>query len=136
MSTRKSSRSPAPAALPAISDAEWVVMRQFWQRKDATVAEIVAALDGQTAWKPRTVQSLINRLVGKGALTFTKEGREHRYRPTVAEADCVLDASRTFVDRLFGGKLAPLLACFVENGQVSPQEVAQLRQILGGNKES
>jgi BlaI family penicillinase repressor len=120
----------AAPSLPAISDAEWVVMREFWRREDATVAEIVAALDGQTLWKPRTVQSLINRLVGKGALSFAKNGREYRYRPTVAEADCVLEASRTFVDRLFGGKLAPLLACFVENGEVTAQEAAQLRQIL------
>jgi len=120
--------------LPTISDAEWVVMREFWRLRNATTAEVVAGLEGRMHWKPRTVQSLINRLVGKGALTFTKEGREHRYRPAVAEADCVLDASRTFVDRLFGGKLAPLLACFVESGQVSAQEAAQLRKILEEGK--
>lgn len=105
-------------------------MREFWQRGDGTAAEIIQALAGRVHWKPRTVQSLINRLVGKGALGFEKVGREHRYRPEVSEADCVLDASRSFVDRIFGGRLAPLLACFVESGEVSAKEAAQLRKIL------
>lgn len=132
--TARKSASPRPnenaAALPAISDAEWVVMREFWQRGDSTAADIVAALEGRMQWKPRTVQSLINRLVGKGALGFTKIGREHLYQPLVAEADCVMEASRKFVDRIFGGRLAPLLACFVESGEVSTQDIAKLRQIL------
>ena len=123
--------------LPAISDAEWVVMREFWQRGRGTVADIVQALEGRMHWKPRTVQSLINRLVRKEALSFTKIGREHLYEPRVAEGECVLEASRSFVDRIFGGRLAPLLACFVENGEVTPQEAEQLRKILekGGRDE-
>ncbi len=117
-------------SLPAISDAEWIVMREFWQRGEGTVADIVKALDGRMEWKPRTVQSLINRLVQKRALGFEKIGREHLYRPLVGESDCVMDVSRSFVDRIFGGKLAPLLACFVERGAVSETEMAQLRRIL------
>jgi BlaI family penicillinase repressor len=134
MSPRKSALSTKNGntvkTLPAISDAEWVVMREFWQRGDSTAADIVIALEGRMQWKPRTVQSLINRLVGKGALGFTKIGREHLYQPLVAEADCVMEASRKFVDRIFGGRLAPLLACFVESGEVSTQDIAKLRQIL------
>lgn len=105
-------------------------MREFWQRGQGTVAEIVQALEGRMKWKPRTVQSLINRLVGKGALSFTKIGREYLYEPRVAERDCVLNASRSFLDRIFGGSIAPLLACFVKNGEVTPQEAEQLRKIL------
>jgi BlaI family penicillinase repressor len=134
MAPRKSSSASATAAqaksLPAISDAEWVVMREFWQRGDSTVADIVQALAGRMHWKPRTVQSLVNRLVRKGALSFTKLGREYLYQPVVAESECVLEASRSFVDRIFGGRLAPLVACFVENGQITPKEAAQLRKIL------
>lgn len=129
-----SKAQPAPKPLPAISDAEWVVMREFWHRGEGTVADIVKALDGRMRWKPRTVQSLINRLVQKGALGFEKVGREYLYRPLVAEADCVMEASQSFVDRIFGGKLAPLLACFVERGAVSESEMAQLRRILEQSK--
>lgn len=133
MTPRKSAPARAndkTSTLPTISDAEWVVMREFWLRGDSTAADIVTALEGRMHWKPRTVQSLINRLVGKGALGFTKIGREHLYQPLVAESDCVMEASRKFVDRIFGGRLAPLLACFVESGEVSTQDIAKLRQIL------
>src|SRR6187402_2967388 len=128
--TAPKSAQPAAPKMPAISDAEWVVMREFWQLGKGTVAEIVQALEGHMTWKPRTVQSLINRLVGKGALTFTKIGREYLYEPTVGERDCILNVSRTFLDRIFGGRLAPLLACFVKNGEVTPEEAEQLRRIL------
>jgi BlaI family transcriptional regulator, penicillinase repressor len=132
-----SSKAHAAKSLPAISDAEWVVMREFWRLGRGTVADIVQALEGRMHWKPRTVQSLINRLVRKEALSFTKIGREHLYEPRVAEGECVLEASRSFVDRIFGGRLAPLLACFVENGEVTAQEAEQLRKILeqGGRHE-
>jgi len=129
MTPRKS-----PPQLPTISDAEWIVMREFWSRGDGTVADIVQSLEGRTHWKPRTVQSLINRLVQKGALGFEKLSREHLYRPLVTESDCVMGVSRSFVDRIFGGKLAPLLACFVDGGAVSKNEMAQLRRILDDSK--
>lgn len=109
-------------------------MREFWARGEGTVADIVKTLAGRMEWKPRTVQSLINRLVQKGALGFEKLNREYLYRPLVAEKDCVTDVSQSFVDRIFGGKLAPLLACFVERGAVSESEMAQLRQILNDTK--
>lgn len=105
-------------------------MRELWQRGEGTVADVVEALKGRSAWKPRTVQSLINRLVRKGALSFTKSGREHVYSPRVAESECVLDASRSFIDRIFGGRVAPLLACFAERGELSRDDLAQLRRIL------
>ncbi|MGB8167857.1 MAG: BlaI/MecI/CopY family transcriptional regulator [Chthoniobacteraceae bacterium] len=134
MTSRKPANATTAPTLPAISDAEWVVMQEFWQRGDSTAADIIFALEGRMHWKPRTVQSLINRLAGKGALGFTKIGREHLYRPLVAEADCVMEASRKFVDRIFGGRLAPLLACFVESGEVSTQDIAKLREILESSK--
>jgi BlaI family penicillinase repressor len=134
---RKPAQPSSPeSSLPTISDAEWIVMREFWHRGEGTVADIVKSLEGRMHWKPRTVQSLINRLVQKEALGFEKLGREYLYRPRVAEEECVMDASRSFVDRIFGGKLAPLLACFVERGEVSESEMAQLRRILNESRKN
>lgn len=116
--------------MPPISDAEWVVMTEFWRVGEATAKEIVGALDGQQHWKPKTVQSLINRLVQKGALGFRQQGREYCYRPLVEESVCVHEASRTFVDRVFGGRLAPLLACFLEREDCTPAELEELRRLL------
>jgi len=124
--------SPSESDLPnaSISDAEWVVMREFWARGEATSAEVIEAVMAIQEWKPPTVQTLITRLVKKGALTFTRNGREYRYRPQVAEADCVHEVSRSFVDRVFGGSLAPLLSYFVEREKLSKAEIAELKRIL------
>ena len=129
MTAKHPTRKEAPK-LPSISDAEWVVMAEFWRMGEATAREVVSALEGRQQWKPRTVQSLINRLVGKGALSFEQHGREYIYRPAVEESRCVHEASRTFVDRVFSGKLAPLLACFLEKEKVSKSELEEIRKLI------
>ncbi len=119
--------SPQP---PQISEAEWTVMRVFWRMGEATSAGVIAELEDRTSWKPKTVQTLIGRLVQKGALAFEKQGREHVYRPVVDEKACELEASRSFLDRIFDGKLAPFLANYVEQQACSPEELAELKRIL------
>ena len=115
---------------PQISEAEWTVMRVFWRIGEANTAKVVAELEGHTAWKPKTIQTLIRRLVQKGALGFEKNGREHIFRPIVDEKTCEHDASQSFLDRVFDGKLAPFLATFVESQDCSADELAELKQIL------
>jgi BlaI family penicillinase repressor len=133
MSTKRATR-PKTEPIPSISDAEWVVMAEFWRLGKATAREIVTALEGRQEWKPRTVQSLINRLVGKGALTFEQHGREYIYRAAVEESRCVHEASRTFVDRVFSGKLAPLLACFLDREKISKGELEEIRKLIEENQ--
>ncbi len=128
------SDSTTVAEVPSISDAEWVVMTELWRMGEGTAKQVVSALEGRQHWKPRTVQSLINRLVQKKALGFTQHGREYIYRPLVDEAHCVHEASKTFVNRVFGGRLAPLLACFLEKEKVSEKELEEIRQLLGEKK--
>lgn len=135
MSTKRAATPQKKAdTLPSISDAEWVVMAEFWRLGKASAKDVVAALEGRQEWKPRTVQSLINRLVGKGALTFEQHGREYLYRPAVEESRCVHEASRTFVDRVFSGRLAPLLACFLEKEKVSRGELEEIRKLIEENQ--
>ncbi len=109
-------------------------MMECWRLGEATSREIVSALEGRQSWKPRTVQSLINRLVGKGALSFEQRGREYIYRPAVEESRCVHEASRTFVDRVFSGKLAPLLACFLRSEKISKSELEEIRKLIEENR--
>lgn len=115
---------------PRISEAEWEVMKICWGRSPVSAQEIIDALAAQNDWHPKTIKTLLNRLVKKRALGFKKDGRAYLYHPLIAEKDCVSAESRSFIDRVFGGSLKPMLAHFVESRQLSPEEIAELKTLL------
>jgi len=124
-------RSPRkPVAPPSITDAEWKVMQVFWERGASSLREVVEALEEGSDWKPRTVQTLIRRLVTKGALAVEENGREFRYEPAFSQAECQHDESRSFLGRVFDGRLVPFLAGMVEQEAISPNEIDELRRLL------
>ena len=101
---------------PRISDAEWEVMRIVWARGAATAQEVVSQLADRD-WSPRTVKTMLNRLLNKGALTHEAKGKAYTYRPAVRMQDCVRVESQSFLDRVFGGATAPLLVHFVKRSR-------------------
>ncbi len=116
--------------LPRISEAEWLVMKVAWAQHTTTAKQVVEALAGETAWKLQTVQTLMTRLVQKGALAADKSSREHIFTPLVTEEQCRRAASRSFLARVFDGEIAPFLACLLERKKLSRKEVEELRRIL------
>jgi BlaI family penicillinase repressor len=121
-------RQPDP--VPRISDAEWLVMKALWAKSPLTAKEVVAALEGETRWSPKTILTLINRLVDKGAVGFTKEARTHRYFPKASESECARVESRSFLNRVYGGALQPMLTHFVQETPLSEDDIDQLKRIL------
>ena len=116
--------------LPKISESEWLVMRVLWSKSPLTANEVVEKLAGKTKWKPKTVKTLINRLLKKGAVKFQKEGRKYRYYSAVSEAECVGTQSRSFIQRVYGGAARPMLAAFLEDAELSAEDIAELKKIL------
>lgn len=118
-------------ALPRISETEWEVMKVLWAHAPLTAAEVIERLRTRDrTWHPKTVRTLLNRLVGKKALGYRREGRVYLYRPLVAEKDCVAAATESFLDRVFGGALQPMLAHFVEQRKLTAADLRELQQIL------
>ena len=117
---------------PRISDSEWLVMKILWASSPATTVEVMEALAPTTNWKLKTVLTLLNRLVKKGAVGFDKQGRAYLYHPLVEEAACVRAENRSFLDRVYDGSLAPMLARFFEESKLSPKEIKELKDILDG----
>ena len=115
---------------PRISDAEWSVMKAVWALKTATAKQVVEALARETAWKLQTVQTLMTRLVQKGALAADKSAREHIFTPLVTEQECRQAVSRSFLARVFDGEIAPFLACLLERKKLSRKEIEELKLIL------
>ena len=113
-----------------LSDAEWQIMNLVWDRQPIMGQDVISALAEPCAWTPATVRTMLHRLVKKGALEFTPEGNRYWYRAAIRRADCVRRAASSFLDRVFGGEAAPLLAHFVRTAKFSPAELAELRNLL------
>ncbi|HSH93642.1 MAG TPA: BlaI/MecI/CopY family transcriptional regulator [Roseimicrobium sp.] len=119
------------SSLPRISDTEWEVMKVIWEKAPCTSGEIIDRLTAiDPTWHPKTVKTLLNRLVKKKALGYRKEGRSYLYRPLVKETDGVKAESDSFLQRVFGGALQPMLAHFVESKKLSSAEIAELKRLL------
>ena len=122
--------------VPEIADGEWPVMEAVWAggNPPPTAGEVVAAVLGGPAgrrWQPRTVKSLLARLVKKGAVAVAVDpaGR-HRYRPAAARSACVRRESRSFLDRVFSGRPGQALVHFLEQTDLPAAEVDRLRRLL------
>ena len=118
------------AKTPRISEAEWEVMKVLWKTSPRTANEIVEELTGKTHWKRETIRTLINRLVQKKALSFEKKGRQYHYFPRITEAEGIKAEAESFVKRIGGGSIEPMLAAFVEEKQLSAEKIESLKRIL------
>ncbi|GAF87282.1 unnamed protein product, partial [marine sediment metagenome] len=115
---------------PKISDAEWQVMKVLWVKSPITANQIVDRLSDETSWKPKTVRTLINRLVTKNAIAFDKQGRQYLYYPILAEDVCVRAETESFLGRVRTSTLKPMLAAFLEDENLSAEEIEELKRIL------
>jgi len=120
--------------VPGISDAEWEVMKFVWARAPVTTNDVVEALTRTTDWKAKTVMTLLNRLVKKGVLAYTKKGRVYEYTPLVAREECTHVENQSFLERVYGGHLKPMLASFLKEGRLSQDDIDDLRRILNERK--
>ena len=106
-------------------------MRVIWARHPISAAEVIAKLREEDAsWHPKTARTLLARLVEKGALSYESDVRKYHYAPLVSEGDCVAAASGSFLERVFGGSLKPMLAHFVSQQKLSRSELDELKSVL------
>ena len=113
-----------------ISTAESQIMEALWRSGALTPDEIVDEVGPANGWARNTVRVLITRLVKKGAIKGGKEEGRFLYRPLVPRSDYVLAESQGLLDRLFEGKLAPLVAHFAEHRNLTPEDVEKLNALI------
>ena len=114
----------------SISEAESVVMEVLWRKQPLSADEVIAALAADVDWQEPTIKSLLNRLLKKGAIAADRDGRRYLYRPVLSRNDYVLATSKGLIDRLFGGRVAPLVAHFSERRKLSRKDLAELRRLV------
>ena len=107
------------AKTPQISEAEGEVMQVLWERSPLTGSEVADALCERMQWHPKTVKTLLGRLVRKGALRYREEGNRYLYQPAYPRELYVDQETRSFLDRVFGGDATAALVHFVEASDLS-----------------
>lgn len=113
-----------------ISDAEHAVMEVLWDESPLTANHVADRLAPTQDWTLATVKTLLSRLLAKGALAAEAQGRRFLYRPVMARADYVSGESQRLVDRLFGGKLSPLVAHMAEQETLTSEDIAEIEALL------
>ena len=116
--------------LPQISEAEFEVMKIVWKHAPISTNEITEKLLQTTSWSPKTIQTLIKRLVTKGALTYEKQSRMFVYTPTVKENEYIRQESNSFLNRHYDGDITAMVSAYLENDKLSESELDTLRALL------
>jgi len=113
-----------------ISDAEHAVMEVLWDESPLSAQDVAERVPAERDWSANTVKTLLGRLLAKNAIAHEEEGRRYLYRPIVAREDYVARESQRLIDRLFGGKLTPLVAHLAERDQLTAEDIAEIEALL------
>lgn len=116
--------------LPQISEAEFEVMKIVWKYAPISTRDITEKLLQTTNWSPKTIQTLIKRLVTKGALTYEKQSRMFIYSPVVKENEYIGQESNSFLKRYYNGDITAMVSAYIENDRLSESELDTLRSLL------
>ena len=119
-----------------ISPAEWEVLNVLWDRAPATAADVFAALPQDKDWHAKTVNTFLARLVEKGVLEVRREGRSNVYVPKKTREQCIKAEGQSFLNRVFRGAFGPMLLHFVENAELTKDEIRELERLLRNKKNS
>jgi len=128
-------KPPAPATGAKITQAEWEVMRILWDAdKPLPASDVIDILEDLTHWKPKTVRTFLNRLVQKQVVEAVKLGspgleRLH-YVPLIDEVSTLRAKQETFLGRFFGGTIRSMLAGCIQSGEISTEELRELREMI------
>ena len=123
------------ATLPQISEAEFEVMKIVWKYAPISTNEITERLTKTTNWSPKTIQTLIKRLVTKGVLSYEKQSRVFVYTPLVQESEYIGQESTSFLKRFFNGDIKAMISAYIENDRLSDADIDALRKLLSKGKD-
>lgn len=113
-----------------IAEGEYAVMEVLWERSPLTAAEVAERVPADRGWSLATVKTMLSRLLAKGVLSHEEDGRRYLYRPAIRREDYVAEESGRLLDRMFGGRLTPLVAHLAERDRLSAADIVEIEQLL------
>ena len=121
--------------LPQISEAEFEVMKVIWKYAPISTNEVTEKLTQTTDWSPKTIQTMLKRLVTKKALTDEKKIRDFVYTPLVPETEYIRQEINSFLNKYYNGNIVSMLTSYLEDDKLSKTELDTLRHLLSDTHE-
>lgn len=121
--------------LPQISEAEFEVMKVIWKYAPISTNEVTEKQTQTTDWSPKTIQTMLKRLVTKKALTYEKQSRVFVYTPLVPETEYIRQESNSFLNKYYNGNIVSMLTSYLEDDKLSKTELDTLRHLLSDTHE-
>ncbi|MDR4889566.1 penicillinase repressor BlaI [Fredinandcohnia sp. QZ13] len=116
--------------IPNISESEWEVLNVLWKKAPQTANDVISSIQEQTDWKPKTVRTLLDRLVHKKVIGVNKNQRVYTFFPLYSQDECQRAEAQSFIKRIYGGTLRSMLVQFIQEDSLSEEDIRELRSIL------
>lgn len=116
--------------MPRISESEFEIMKLIWSEAPISTNDVVKRFEGINDWSPKTVQTLLARLVKKGALSYEKKGRVYIYTPLIKEKEYIHTESSSFLKKFYNGALNSMVLNFIDDDKLTDQDINELIRIL------
>ncbi|HLW37992.1 MAG TPA: BlaI/MecI/CopY family transcriptional regulator [Candidatus Eremiobacteraceae bacterium] len=114
-----------------LTEVEQRLMEIIWERRSATVSEVLAKLSQEHRVAFNTVQTMLRILERKGYLRHKVQGRAFRYYPIVDRGQASTSAVKQLLNRFFDGAPGKLAINILENERLSEGDLAQLKRLIG-----
>ncbi|MFZ5354546.1 MAG: BlaI/MecI/CopY family transcriptional regulator [Bacillota bacterium] len=122
--------------IPQITDSEWLIMKVLWDKSPLLSREIIQSISEKSQWSSKTIETLLRRLVDKGAVGYKNiNSKTREYFPLVSQEECIRDENETFLKKLYDGSISMMMSCFLKHQKVTKEELAELRKLLEEQKE-
>lgn len=118
------------ANIPKISDSEYEIMKLIWKKYPVRSQEIVEQVDARYDWNEKTIKTMINRLLKKGAIDYKKDGKSYLYYPLIKEGDYRKMENESFLKRVYNGSINAMFVNFIKDMKLSTQEIDELKNLL------
>jgi BlaI family penicillinase repressor len=116
--------------IPSISESEWEIMNVLWDKAPQTANDIILSLQESTDWKPKTIRTLLDRLVQKDVVGVNKNQRVYTFYPLYSQEECQRAETESFIKRIYGGTMKSMLVQFIHEDTLSDDDINELRTIL------
>jgi len=113
-----------------LNSTELAVLKVLWSAGRRSAREVHEEIGAAQGWAPSTTRTTLDRMAKKGLLR--KEGFHgvQLYTPAVSRAAGLFGLILEFADKVLDGPVAPVLSLVEEAGDLQPEELAELREII------